>query len=113
MIIPATKPPEEQVEAELGRERNEAEDEDDREPHPELARALERPLDDAPALRRGATATMPVKTASAMKATRITASWKGWRDVSTSVTSRIGPNSPIAPAPSRSVPNLVRSSPLS
>ena len=51
--------------------------------------------------------------ASTMNATRISASWRGWRDVSTSVTSRMGPNLPIAPAPSSNVPKRVRSSPLS
>ena len=59
------------------------------------------------------TAASATSTASTMKTIRITASWTGWVVESTSVTSRIGPNSPIAPAASRSVAKRVRISPAS
>jgi len=59
------------------------------------------------------TAKMPVNTARMTKSSRITASRAGCRVVSTNVMSRIGPNSPIAPAASSWVPKRVRSSPES
>ncbi len=52
-------------------------------------------------------------TASAMNSTRIAALWSGLVVERTSVTRRIGPNSPVAPAARSSVPNGVCSSPAS
>ena len=59
------------------------------------------------------TATTATPTASATNAIRIAAWWIALPVERASVTSRIGPNSPTAPAASRNVPNRVLSSPLS
>ena len=59
------------------------------------------------------TASSATATASPTKPSRISALWIAlWVD-RISVSSRIGPNSPTAPAASRYVPSRVRSSPLS
>ena len=59
------------------------------------------------------TAISATPTASATNAIRIAAWWSALPVDRTSVMSRIGPNSPTAPAPSSSVPKRVFSSPLS
>jgi hypothetical protein len=59
------------------------------------------------------TARTATVTARATKAIRISALCSALCVERTSVSSRIGPNSPTAPAARRYVPNLVRSSPVS
>ena len=59
------------------------------------------------------TASSATPIASATNTIRIAAWWSALPEERISVISRIGPNSPTAPAPSSSVPNRVLSSPLS
>ena len=99
---PGDEAAEQQVEAELGGQGDQTEDEHDRDPHCELAARLQRALELRPKPRHASrTETSARASAMAMNASRIAASCSGWVVERTSVTSRIGPNSPAAPAASR------------
>ena len=101
-ITPATNPPSSRSRPSDDGQRAEREDGDDRDPDRQLTTGLERALEQLPAApdsthgdhRRATTATTT-------KTSRITAFSAAPLVENTSVTSRIGPNSPIAPAASR------------
>ena len=98
---PGDEAAEQQVEPELGGEGHEREDQQHREPHRELAARLERALEVRPAPPSEPHRDSASSSATAMNASRISASWTGWVVESTRVIRRIGPNSPMAPAASR------------
>ncbi len=89
---------EQDVEAELAGQQDQAEDEDDGDPHRQLAARLEGFFQRRPAAPGERTEARATPSARTMKASRITASCRGLAVERTRVTSRIGPNSPAPPA---------------